>query len=82
MPNPHVFEVVKGKDLIPVHRVRRPYNKGKNLDILLKMEPGDSIWEVPYRKVRSLRFSALRRGMKIKARRIPTSERYAVFRVS
>jgi hypothetical protein len=81
--NPHIFRVVSGAPL-PVRPSRKgvKLGKGKNLDMFAKMKPGDSIWDVPRDKMNSMRYTAWREKIKIKIRRIPDSDKYAIFRIS
>jgi hypothetical protein len=59
----------------------RKKGSGPNLQLLAKLKPGDSIWEVPEAKMHSLRASAFRAGIKVKVRLTP-SGLYAIERLS
>jgi hypothetical protein len=80
--NPHIFEVKSGLPVSKIIGRGRKTGKGKNLDMLNKMKPGDAILEVPYNKCMSLRFSARLAKIKIKIRRLPNSNKYAIWRIS
>lgn len=70
--NPHVFEVVPDALVPKVIGRGRKLGKGKNLDMLNKMEPGSAIFEVPFRKMKSIKYTAWKNGIKIIVRRLPT----------
>lgn len=67
-------------------RIGRPKGSGSNLRTLTRMKPGDSLWEMPYKKAMSFKTSAFRNGIKIRIRRIalPNGEltdKYALWRL-
>ncbi len=74
---------------VPVLRVvgrGRPKGNGSNIRALRKMNPGDSLWDVPRKKMDSFRVSAFRSGIKIKVRRIALPDgtltnNYAIWRI-
>lgn len=68
-----------GVECPPVIQVKRKGN-GINLILLRKMEVGQSVWEIPRKKMLSLRHTAGQANIKLKVRKLP-SGRYAVFKI-
>lgn len=74
---------------VPVLRVvgrGRHKGSGSNIRTLMKLNPGDSLWDVPRKKMDSFRVSAFRSGIKIKVRRIALpdgtlTDKYAIWRL-
>lgn len=77
---PHPGPVTSGVGIPPVLPHKRIKGNGINLILFRNMKSGESIWEVPRKKMESIRQSALKGGIKISVRKIP-SGRYAVFKL-
>lgn len=67
-------------ELPPVLPTKRKGN-GINLILLRKMEMGQSIWEIPRKKMLSLRHTAHQAKIKVRVRKLP-SGRYAIFKLT
>ncbi len=55
----------------------RPKGKGKNIEFLKALRPGDTVWDVSRRKMWSFVSTARDLGIKLMVRRIPNSKKYA-----
>lgn len=75
------MEIREGVDLPPISRKGRPKGKGSNLRLLEQLKGAKSLWDVPYRKMLSIKQSAAAAGIKITVRNIPDTELYVVVRV-
>jgi len=59
----------------------RPKGWGSNLRLLNRMKPGDCIWDVPEKKMKSIRSSAIRNKIKVSIRYIPETGFYTLFKL-
>ena len=55
----------------------RPVGDGDNIRFLKALKPGDTVWDVPAKRMATLRASAARCGIKVMARKIPGGSLYA-----
>jgi hypothetical protein len=78
MPDPIIVEGVPPTKKLGVGR---PKGSGSNIRLLKKLKPGNSIWELTWKKANSIRVSAQNAGIKIKIRKQPDSDRYAIWRM-
>lgn len=74
------LKIVRNKELPPIQGRGRKKLSGPNLQLILKMEIGDSIWDVPLKAKDSIRTSAHKAGFKMVVRRIPGTNLYAMKR--
>lgn len=58
----------------------RPKGSGKNVKILLGLEPEQRLWDVSYRQMHNLQRAAVRLGFKLRYRRIPGTELYVIWK--
>jgi hypothetical protein len=74
------MEIKQGVELPKKQAWGRPRGRGKNLDLLNKLRPEDTVWDVTAKRMRSIIVSANEHGFKLMVRNIPNTKRYA-FRV-
>lgn len=85
---PYEFNIIRGATPPKVEGRGCKAGIGVNINLLKRMEPGDSIWEVPVRKMRSIKDTATRYGIRLKIRKIPKEYaslkdlKYCIFMVS
>lgn len=73
------IKIVRNVPIPPKSKGGRPKDRGCNLDIISRMMEGDSIWEIPIAKARSIQASARFKGIKMAAVRLPSGN-YVVYR--
>lgn len=61
------IQIVRNVPLPAKSKGGRPKNRGCNLDLVMRMSEGDSIWEIPFAKAMSIQTSARSKGIKIVA---------------
>ncbi len=71
------MEIRQGVELPKLHRPGRPKGSGVNLRLLRSLRPGETVWDVSKKKMRSIFVSANEQGIKLMVRRIPNSKKYA-----
>lgn len=75
-----VLIIERQKDLPKVSGRGRKKGSGPNMKLLANLKPGDSVWDVPYNKMLSIRASAFKANIKLKVRLIPDTNLYAIQR--
>lgn len=77
--------IKEGVPELKIRRPGRPPGTGPNVELIAKLKPGQSIWNLKPNEMKNLRMAAYRVGVKVKIRRQPekVSNRwvYALFRV-
>lgn len=73
--------IERGRELPPIRGRGRKKGYGRNLELLNRMDIGDSIWDVPLNKMESIKCTAHRFGLKVMVRRIPDTKLYAIKRI-
>ncbi len=76
------LEIVRDRDLPPITGRGRKKGSGPNLQLLNRMNIGDSVWDVPRDKMHSIRTSAYYAGIRVVVRRIPHTKLYAIKRIA
>lgn len=71
------MRVESGVELPPIRGRGRPKGSGVNLDLLNSLKPGDTVWDVGLKKMRSISASAHEAGIRLMIRRIPGTRKYA-----
>jgi hypothetical protein len=69
-----VYIIERNLPVIKVVGRGRPRGSGSNLRTLAKMGKGDSLWDVPKKKMDSFRTSAFRNNIRLKIRRITLAD--------
>lgn len=65
-------ENIKEGLIIPkIRKSGRPKGTGPNVELIAKLRPGQSIWNLKPNEMRNLRMAAYRVGAKVKIRRQP-----------
>ncbi len=71
------MEIKEGVELPKLRTAGRPKGSGINLRLLKGLKDGQTVWEVPKKKMRSIIVSANYAGIRLMVRRMHDSTRYA-----
>lgn len=63
--------IKEGLDIPKIRKSGRPKGTGPNVELIAKLRPGQSIWNLKPNEMRNLRMAAYRVGAKVKIRRQP-----------
>ncbi len=72
-----MIKIKHGVELPPIRRQGRPRGFGRNIDLLKSMKPGDTAWNIGWRRLTTIIKSAKNMGLKLKYRKIPGTRSYA-----
>jgi len=69
---------INQEPLPPIKRKKGPKpGTGRNLNLLYSLKPGDTVWNIGERRMRSILSSAWQNNIRITARKIPGTRSYA-----
>lgn len=74
------MEIREGVDLPPPIRKGRPKGSGSNLRLLEMLKGNKALWDVPYRKMLSIRQSGIAAGIGVTVRKIEDTGLYVIVR--